>query len=74
MVKQLKSFLGKVSYICRFMQALTEFLEPFEKLLKKDMSFKWTQEQHVAFQRIKNVLGSSPTKASLVRGLSQTFY
>lgn len=32
--KQLKSFLGKVSYMRRFMPALAEVTEPFGKLLK----------------------------------------
>lgn len=43
--KQLESFLGKVSYIRRFIPALAELLEPFQRLLKKDVSFKWTNEQ-----------------------------
>lgn len=42
-IKQLKSFLGSVSYIRRFISALAELLEPFKKLLKKDVSFQWAR-------------------------------
>lgn len=51
--KQLKSFLGRVSYIRRFIPALAELLEPFQRLLKKDVAFEWINEQQVAFQKVK---------------------
>lgn len=38
-VKELKSFMGKVSYIRRFIPALSELTEPFHKLLKKNVPF-----------------------------------
>lgn len=50
MVNQLKSFLRKVSYIRRFISALIELLKLVHKLLKKDVSLKWTEKQHIAFQ------------------------
>lgn len=74
MVKQLKSFLAKVYYIRRFTPTLEELLEPFQELIKKDVSFNWMDKQEAAFQRIKNVLGSSPTMVSLIRGLTLTLY
>lgn len=60
-VKQLKRFPGRVSYNCKFVPALPKVLQPFLKLLKKDMSFKSSKKQHVAFQRVKHMLGSSLT-------------
>lgn len=42
--KQLKSFLGRVSYILRFIPALAELLEPFKRLLMKDVAFRWAKE------------------------------
>lgn len=51
MVKQLKLFLGRVSYIPRFITTLAELLKPFQKHLKKYVSFKWDKEQEVAFQK-----------------------
>ena len=40
-VKELKSFLGKVSYIRRFIPGLVSITSTFAKLLKKGESFKW---------------------------------
>ena len=39
-VKELKSFLGKVSYIQRFISRLASITSAFGKLLKKGQSFK----------------------------------
>lgn len=44
MAKQLESFLGRVSYILRFISALAELLEPFKRLLMKDVAFRWAKE------------------------------
>lgn len=40
LMKQLRSFLGRVFYIKRFNPALAELLEPFQRLLKKDVTFE----------------------------------
>ena len=40
-VKELKSFLGKVSYIQRFIPGLASITFVFGKLLKKGQSFEW---------------------------------
>ena len=39
--KELKSFLGKVSYIRRFIPGLALITSAFNKLLKKGKSFEW---------------------------------
>lgn len=44
-VKELKSFLGKVSYIQRFILGLASITLAFAKLLKKGQSFKWGEAQ-----------------------------
>ena len=38
-VKELKSFLGKVSYIRRFIPSLASIISAFTKLLKKGQGF-----------------------------------
>lgn len=48
-IKQLKSFLGKVSYIRRFIPGLAEILKQFQRLLKKDVAFEWKGDQQAAF-------------------------
>ena len=40
-VKELKSSLGKVSYIWRFILGLVSITSAFVKLLKKGQIFKW---------------------------------
>ena len=40
-MKELKSFLGKVSYIWRFIPGLASITSAFTKLLRKGQSFKW---------------------------------
>ena len=52
-VKELKSFLGKVSYIRRFIPSLTSITSAFTKLLKKGQGFKWGEVQHAAFRRLQ---------------------
>ena len=44
-VKELKSFLGKVSYIWRFIPGLASITSGFTKLLKKGQSFEWGEAQ-----------------------------
>ena len=41
MVKELKSFLGKVSYIRRFIPGLASITSAFTKLLRKGQSLEW---------------------------------
>ena len=45
MVRELKSSLGKVSYIRRFVQGLALVISGLSKLLKKGAEFTWGIEQ-----------------------------
>ena len=45
MVKELKSFLGKVSYIWRCIPGLASITLAFARLLKKGQNFKWGETQ-----------------------------
>lgn len=40
-IVELKSFLSKVSYIQLFIPRLTQFITPFNHLLKKNVKFEW---------------------------------
>ena len=48
--KGLKTFLGKVSYIRRFIPALAELSHPLQQLLKKGTLFKWGLSDEEAIQ------------------------
>ena len=52
-VKELKSFLGKVSYIRRFIPGLASITSALTKLLKKGQSFEWGEAQQTAFKRLQ---------------------
>ena len=54
--KQIRSFLGKVNYIARFIAQLTATCDPLFKLLKKDAKIEWTNECQAAFKKIKQYL------------------
>ena len=51
-IKELNSFLGKVSYIRRLISGLASITFAFGKLLKKGQSFKWGETQQTAFKRL----------------------
>ena len=51
-VKELKSFLGKVSYIRRFILGLASITSAFTKLLRKGQNFEWRETQQTAFKRL----------------------
>ena len=55
-VKELKSFLGKVSYIWRFIPGLASITSTFTKLLKKGQSFKWGETQQTGFKRPQQIM------------------
>ena len=52
MVKELKSFLGKVSYIWRFILGSTSITSAFTKLLRKGQNFEWGEMQQTTFKSL----------------------
>ena len=60
-VKELKSFIGKVSYIRRFIPGLASITSAFTKLLKKGQIFEWGEAQQTAFKRLQQIIMNLPT-------------
>ena len=60
-VRELKSFLGRVSYIRRFVLGLASITSGLSKLLKKGAEFTWETEQQEVFQRIQQIMNHLPT-------------
>ena len=60
-VKELKNFLGRVSYIRRFVPGLASVTGGLSKLLKKGIEFTWEMEQQESFQRIRQIMNHLPT-------------
>jgi transposase InsO family protein len=59
-VKQLRSFLGLMSYYRRFVPKFSHIAAPLHKLLKKEAPYEWTAEQEQAFHALKGKLISPP--------------
>lgn len=73
-VKQLKSFMGKVSYVMRFIPALSELMSAFQPLLKKGVPFVWKDSHNKAFEKVKSVLASPTTITIPVKGIPLILY
>ena len=61
--KQLKSFLGAIQYLAKFLPRLSERTERLRKLLKKESKWNWGKEQDEAFNNIKKLLTEEPCLA-----------
>ena len=59
-VPQLRSFLGAVTFLQRFIRGFSHFTAPLTNLLKKDTPFDWTKEHQESFNLLKQALSSAP--------------
>ena len=53
---EVRSLVGMVTFLNRFIPNTTALLEPISKLLKNDIHFSWDEEQQQAFQQIKTAI------------------
>ena len=58
-VADVKSFVGLVTYYCRFVPQFSSILAPLYDLLRKNVQFKWTENEENAFRTIKRELCNS---------------
>lgn len=58
--RDIKSFMGLVSYYRRFIPNLSKIAKPLTNLLKKDVPFNWQNEHQLAFEQLKNCLTTAP--------------
>ncbi|OMO98613.1 reverse transcriptase [Corchorus capsularis] len=72
--KQLKSLMGKLSYIRRFIPALGDIVAPFQSLLKKGVPFIWGEPQQKSLERVKEVLASPLTMTPPIKGQPMMLY
>ena len=61
--KDLKSFLGAIQYMEKFLPKLSEQTDRLRKLLKKKEPWTWGPEQETDFSRIKQMLTGGPCLA-----------
>uniref|UniRef100_A0A2N9J549 Reverse transcriptase domain-containing protein n=1 Tax=Fagus sylvatica TaxID=28930 RepID=A0A2N9J549_FAGSY len=66
--KELKSFLGRLSYIRRFILGLAAITAVFKPLMKKRVPFVWSTTCQRAFEKIQVIMTKLPTVCALVAG------
>jgi hypothetical protein len=59
-VSQVRSFHGLAEFYRRFVQDFSTIAAPLNNLTKKDVPFKWGNEQNQAFQELKKRLCEAP--------------
>ena len=72
--KELKSFLGKLSYIRRFIPGLAAVTSTFAPLLKKGASFHWSTECQEAFEKVQDIMTKLPTVCAPIPGRPLRLY
>ena len=73
-VKELKYFIGKLSYIQRFILGLVATIAQFTPLLKRGMKFRWTNEHQLAFHKLQEMITSLPTVKTPTLSIPQQLY
>lgn len=59
----LRTVIGMVQYLGRFIPKLAEIMKPMSDLLKRDATWMWGPDQEMAFNKIKQLLVEAPTLA-----------
>ena len=60
-VKQLRRYVGMLSWYRRSIKDFAKIAEPLIRLTRKDEKFKWEKEQDEAFEKLKELLLGAPT-------------
>jgi hypothetical protein len=60
---QLRGFIALASYYRKFIKGFSTIVEPLNRLLKKNVSYRWTTDQQKAFENLKDCLTSPPILA-----------
>ena len=58
--KQLRQFLGVLSFYRRFIPHMAHISSVLTDLLKKNQTFVWSEQAHTAFLSVKSILSSAP--------------
>ena len=62
-VHAVRSFLGMATYCAKFIQSFSDISLPLRELTKKNVPFRWNQEQQGSFELIKKMLTSDTIMA-----------
>ncbi|KAL0411290.1 UNVERIFIED_CONTAM: Enzymatic polyprotein [Sesamum latifolium] len=73
-IHDLKSLQGKLAYLRRFIPNLAGRCQPFSRLMKKDVPFKWDEAYDKAFKSIKSYLMKPPVLVAPIHGRPLILY
>ncbi|KAG5863498.1 hypothetical protein JTB14_025531 [Gonioctena quinquepunctata] len=59
--EEVRSFLGLVTYLGKFIPDLATTTEPLRQLTRRDTKFNWSEEHNNHFEKLKQVLTKPPT-------------
>ena len=62
-IKELRSFLGMITYCSKFVPHFATITEPLHRLLKKDSTWEWLPVHQDTFEHLQSMLLSSETLA-----------
>ena len=57
-IKDVRTFLGMVTYCSKFIQNFSDLTQPLRDLTKKNTQFTWTTKHNLTFTRVKDALTS----------------
>ena len=63
-LRDLRGFIGLISYYRRFIRNLAKIMNPLTSLLKKESAYSWTPEHEEAFQQLKTAITTAPVLRS----------
>uniref|UniRef100_A0A2N9ENL2 RNA-directed DNA polymerase n=1 Tax=Fagus sylvatica TaxID=28930 RepID=A0A2N9ENL2_FAGSY len=66
--KEMKSFLGKLLYIRRFIPGLATVTSTFAPLSKKGAPFHWSTKCQEAFEKVQDIMTKLPTVCASISG------
>ena len=72
--KEVRSYMGRLNYIARFISQMTAKCDPIFKMLRKHNSDKWDEECQVAFDKVKKYLINAPVLVPPVPGKPLILY
>ena len=62
-ITKLRSFLGMINYVGRFIPNLSDIIRPLNELLRQDTAWTWGPDQRASFARVKELVSKSATLA-----------
>ena len=58
--KELRTFLGFMQYLAKFIPNLAEVTAPLRKLLEKEVAWHWETQREQSFQNLKSMASNTP--------------